>query len=236
MKIAVASDLHGHWYSLEYPDADLLIISGDIFDLYAMDRVVNARDQLAELKQLNLFLTNHANKYQKIIVIGGNHDDAFQIFPDESRKILTAATYLQDEVCYFGGYKIYGSPWQPWLSNMAFNFINHYADYFGAREQAENIWGQIPDDVNILITHTPPLYILDKTTKGLNVGCQYLADRIESLGSLILHVFGHVHAGRGFLEKDGLLHVNAANCHSHDKIAHPMYVIEVSEEGIAKVI
>lgn len=40
--------------------------------------------------------------------------------------------------------------------------------------------------------------MLDTTIEGKEVGCQVLARRVtESLVDCRLHVFGHVHAGRG---------------------------------------
>jgi Icc-related predicted phosphoesterase len=236
MRIAIASDVHGLWYSLEYAEADILVMAGDLFDYYAMDRKQNAREQLSEVKQFNLFLEHYGAKYKKIIIIGGNHDFVFQEFPKKSREILTNATLLQDESCEFGGFKFYGSPWQPYFGGWAFNFKDHNIDFQGSREQARKCWAQIPSDTDILITHSPPLYILDKTSKGQNKGCQYLAERLEELPNLAFHAFGHVHASRGHLVKDGLLRVNASNSRKHDSVDYPMYVVEISEDGIARVI
>jgi Icc-related predicted phosphoesterase len=236
MKIAVASDVHGLWFGLDYPDADLLVFAGDIFDYYDFDQQRNAKAQLDELKMFNKHLGAIKNRYKKIIVIAGNHDFVFQKFPDEARKILSNATYLQDEPCNFAGYKIYGSPWQPWFGGWAFNFPDHNANFFRARAHARKAWDKIPDDVNILITHGPALNVLDETSRGKKAGCQYLGERIEDLDECILHLCGHIHAARGFVEKDGLLSVNASNCYTHNKISYPMYIIEVDGDAMAKVI
>jgi len=52
----------------------------------------------------------------------------------------------------------------------------------------------------------------------------------------MLHICGHIHAGRGSTERHGVLHVNAANCHSHNKLKHPITSIEISNAGIAKIV
>lgn len=58
-------------------------------------------------------------------------------------------------------------------------------------------WSKIPSDVEILITHTPPFAIHDTTRHGKNAGCKFLADRIQQLSGLRLHVFGHIHEAHG---------------------------------------
>lgn len=235
MDIAIASDFHGQWFELELIPADILILAGDILDYYAADQVVNAREQLFELEQLNLFLGHHAAKYKEIIIVAGNHDFAFQYFPDAARKKLTNAVYLQDESYSFGGYKIYGSPWQPYFGGWAFNFLDHNSNFFEARDQAIACWDKIPKDVNILVTHTPPLHVLDSNYKGINCGCQYLAERLQSLDKLLLHAFGHIHAGRGTSIKDGLLSVNASNSLRHDRVDFPLMHVNIDENDVASV-
>ena len=58
-------------------------------------------------------------------------------------------------------------------------------------------WSRIPEDVEILVTHTPPRGILDRTRRGKRAGCPTLAARIESLSTCRLHVFGHIHEAHG---------------------------------------
>jgi Icc-related predicted phosphoesterase len=45
-------------------------------------------------------------------------------------------------------------------------------------ERIKSHWNNIPEDVNILITHQPPKNILDITKKKDNAGCPYLQDKI----------------------------------------------------------
>jgi Icc-related predicted phosphoesterase len=64
------------------------------------------------------------------------------------------------------------------------------------------VWSKIPDDVDILITHTPPYGILDISRSGTNAGCEVLRDRLQRLPSCRLHVFGHIHEAHGALIDD----------------------------------
>jgi Icc-related predicted phosphoesterase len=235
MKIAVVSDTHGLWAGLEYPEADLLIFAGDVFGYYGNNQKINAAEQLSELKRFNTFLGTIKEKYKSILCIAGNHGFVFKRRLDEAREALTNATYLQDEATTFEDYKIYGTPWQPWFGGWAFNFPDHNANFFRARAHARKRWESIPEDVNILISHSPALGILDETAQGKNVGCQWLKERIDKLSSLTLHLFGHVHAAHGNLDRKGVLHVNASACYSHNKLEYPVTLIEMVD-GIARLI
>ena len=61
----------------------------------------------------------------------------------------------------------------------------------------EPIYANIPDNVNVLITHCGAYGCLDKTGDGKHLGSIALRDRIWNLSKLILHAFGHVHASFG---------------------------------------
>jgi predicted phosphodiesterase len=124
--------------------------------------------------------------------------------------------YLEDEKIEMrvegsngGSFTVYGSPWQPMISvfPMSFNLTR------GPR--LREVWERIPDDVDILVTHAPPLNILDDTSAGTNCGSEELRKTVD--GGRIrprLHVFGHVHESHGVrrLAEGGSLFVNAASC------------------------
>jgi Icc-related predicted phosphoesterase len=73
-----------------------------------------------------------------------------------------------------------------------------------------DIYEPIPQDTEILLTHTPPYRTLDKTRKGKHAGCKTLAARLRNLSNLELHVFGHIHEAHGALESGEYVSVNAA--------------------------
>ncbi|KAF9044976.1 Metallo-dependent phosphatase-like protein, partial [Panaeolus papilionaceus] len=151
------------------------------------------------------------------IIIAGNHDVTLDeewydmnwtrfhkgIGRQDRTKILSLLTsprakaaglvYLQDESFKFkvrpGGkeWVVYGSPWSPEFCDWAFGYPRD--------ETAVKIARQIPE-CDILLTHSPPFSILDKTHSGEQVGCEALLERIKELRPR-LSLFGHIHEGRG---------------------------------------
>jgi Icc-related predicted phosphoesterase len=134
------------------------------------------------------------------VFIAGNHDWPFYKHSRYVNHWVKHGTYLQDRSVLINGLKFYGSPWQPDFCNWAFNLPR------GQRLAA--VWRCIPEDTDVLITHTPPFGILDSADR---FGCQDLASRIREL-PLKLHVFGHVHTGHGVEKRGGTTFVNASIC------------------------
>tara|TARA_R110002073_G_scaffold128374_2_gene274096 strand:- start:242 stop:643 length:402 start_codon:yes stop_codon:yes gene_type:complete len=128
--------------------------------------------------------------------------------------IMTNCIYLQDESVEIEGLKIYGSPWQPWFFNWAFNLRTP--------EELKEKWDKIPEDTDVLVTHGPPLGILDLTMDGLNVGCSELIKAVERIKPRA-HIFGHIHEGYGDTMLDGCIFVNASiNTHRYRPINEPI--------------
>jgi Icc-related predicted phosphoesterase len=68
-----------------------------------------------------------------------------------------------------------------------------------------------------LITHGPPYKILDKTSEGIDAGCEELAIAVQRIKPKI-HAFGHIHETAGELKQDGIHYINASNCNLMYKI------------------
>lgn len=64
-----------------------------------------------------------------------------------------------------------------------------------------DLYSQIPDSTEILMTHGPPFGMLDKIKHGnRHVGCDKLLARLQTgLPNLRLHVWGHIHEDRGVI-------------------------------------
>lgn len=74
------------------------------------------------------------------------------------------------------------------------NYANRSTDArssFQYQEDASPWANRIPQDTDVLITHTPPKYHLD-----LNLGCASLLTEIWRVKPR-LHIFGHIHSGHG---------------------------------------
>jgi hypothetical protein len=85
------------------------------------------------------------------------------------------------------GVHIYGSPWQPRGDNWAFNLERG--------EQLLAKWNAAPSDIDVLLTHTPPLGHGDLTASGTRVGCVELLNSVVKRIRPKYHVFGQLFDG-----------------------------------------
>lgn len=193
MRIAMVADIHGHYPNIE--PCDLLIVAGDMTDSlrYTYDESVGWYDKFfrAWLKSAPA---------DEIVGVAGNHDFMYEREPQLMRDLDLPWRYLEDEGWEYRGYKIWGSPWQPRFGNWAFN-----AD----EDELERRFDWIPNDTDILITHGPPYGIGDKTFEGRRAGSKALRRRINQVRPE-LHVFGHIHPGRGIYHFNNGMQVNAS--------------------------
>lgn len=211
MRIVCISDTHGLHDTIDVPPCDLLLHSGD------MSRNGSAR-QITEFCQ---WFAVQPAKYR--VLIAGNHDFLFQKNAARAAEILAEfpIIYLQDSGTFIDDIHIWGSPWQPWFFDWAFNL----------RTEAElaAVWGKIPESTNILLTHGPPYGIMDRVVDGRRVGCKALLERYQTLPNLRLHTFGHIHEGYGSRQHDALRFVNAASVDVHYRPVNAPVVVEWPE-------
>ena len=81
----------------------------------------------------------------------------------------------------------------------------------GSTRSRAAVYAMIPEDTEILLTHTPARHIMDETKRRVRAGCGVLAGRLKELESCRLHVFGHIHEARGVeIGEEHKIHVNAA--------------------------
>lgn len=206
MKIDLLSDLHG--FKPDLPGGDLLIIAGDL----------TARDKQNEY--LDFFSWLMHQDYKKKIFIGGNHDVQIQnrfVKFDENSTV----DYLEDSGTEFEGLKIWGTPW-----TQTFKYQNPACKAFAlnSEEKLKQKWDLIPDGIDILITHSPPCGILDKTIR-CRTGSITLYDAIERVQPR-LHVFGHIHEGYGQKVTVKTHFVNASHVNEYYQNIHDLITIQ----------
>ena len=206
MKIVAISDTHGQHRELEVPEADLLIHAGDF----------TRRGHLSEASEFAEWLAGLPHRHK--VVIAGNHDWCFQETPTEARELLSGVSYLEDSCVVVEGFKIYGSPWQPWFLSWAFNLERG--------PELQEKWAMIPEDVDILLTHGPPYGIGDRTSGGEVVGCKDLLDRIQHIKPKF-HFCGHIHEGAGVRVRDETKFINASSVDANYRILGSPVVIEI---------
>lgn len=205
MRIVCISDTHGLHDQLQLPEGDVLVHTGDF----------SRAGKLPELLAFDAWLGKQPHRHK--IVIAGNHDFILERDP-EARHLFRHATYLQDSGLTVEGLRFWGSPWQPRFFDWAFNLDR------GAPLARK--WALIPPDTDVLLTHGPPMGVLDRTSRGEAVGCEALAEAIARLRPA-LHVFGHIHESAGELTRDGTRFVNASSCDLRYKAVHSPVVVDL---------
>ena len=75
-------------------------------------------------------------------------------------------------------------------------------------DRQAKFYENIPLDTGVLITHSPAYGILD-FDDNINYGSEELLAKLPSL-NLKAHLFGHIHAQHGILEKNGIIFSNGA--------------------------
>lgn len=224
------SDTHGKHYSIakqNYPQADVLLHAGDFTNT----------GELEQVESFSTWLDAYPAKHK--IVIAGNHDITFheeyysdrgaarfhrQAVPDADTGELNFKTkpydcskvrellkgngniYLEDGMEDVCGYTIYGSPWQPEFCDWAFMLPRG--------QRMREIWANVPESVDVLLTHTPPFGFGDRCSSNARVGCEMLTAAIQQR-AVSVNVSGHIHSGYGCTLDDTTLYINASTC-DHD--------------------
>lgn len=140
--------------------------------------------------------------HQDKVFVRGNHDQG------SVRKMLPMIHLKGSREC-FCRLRIFGIPWG---SKLGFDL------------------GPLPEDIDILISHEPPLGILDFASAGYRAECcgsKSLKTALDNLEKKALkrhaehghrvhvtpraHLFGHIHEGRGLKRSNGTVFMNVAN-------------------------
>lgn len=199
VKIVVVSDTHGRHGELGLLSGDVLIHCGDVFNAF--------EENADEMAELDAWFGQQ--RFARILCIGGNHDYTLQALAARADRPLRNAEYLEDRGLEYRGTRFYGSPWTPELEGWA---------YYLPDGDLESRWASIPDDTDILITHTPPYSVLDRNSSGKRCGCHHLRERVDRIRPA-LHCFGHVHASAGIHRDGRTTFANASMVNSQYEIA-----------------
>lgn len=220
IRFVVVSDTHNRSNIVtEIPDGDVLLHCGDVTLRSFKNEFVSFNEWIGSLP--------HPTK----IVIAGNHDRLLEVRPlnsffsvmgasnrDELIVEFTNFTYIEDEMVDVHGYKIYGSPWTP-------VHLGGFQKRRGSR--IKNIWEQIPNDTDILLTHGPPAGVGDYTRRGENAGCVDLLYEIQNRVKPLYSCFGHIHEGNGVYTDGVTTFINAAVCDTSYRAKQPVYVFDL---------
>ncbi|KAF8251785.1 Metallo-dependent phosphatase, partial [Wilcoxina mikolae CBS 423.85] len=194
LRIVCISDTHNHT-SLSLPHGDILIHAGDLTN----------RGTHKELSKTLTWLC--AQPHELKLIVAGNHDgctlDPSYTHTSESA-VAAGIVYLNHEYRIFTlrdgrRIRVFASPLSPSIAGGLWGF-----GYPTPQTLASSPWAVIPEDTEVLITHTPPKYHLDSSptfptpggTPEMHHGCEFLRQALWRVRP-VLHVFGHIHQGRG---------------------------------------
>ena len=163
MKILHISDTHGKHHQLkDLPEADVIVHTGDITEDGTEEEVKDFIEWFSGL--------SYAHK----IFIAGNHDNC--LYGANIEGLPDNMHYLCNDGITIDGIKFYGVPM----------FLHDDLD-----GNLPELFGRIPDDTDVLLTHQPPLGILDEQD-GINYGDYTLFKRVMDVRPKC-HLFGHLH-------------------------------------------
>lgn len=196
-KVLLISDTHGlHGYIdiEQMPQADCIIHCGDFSN----------QGRPSEL--LDFFAWFDSLPFTRKIIMPGNHDLMFETDLAQAKKLLSNFPGIEcyiDDSAIIAGLEFYFYPWTPKFYDWAF-MKERESD-----ELREKV-NQIPDSAHVLISHGPPIGILDYTRGGKLAGCELLRAKTAKMPHLKVCVFGHIHEGHGNCTVGGVTYLNAA--------------------------
>lgn len=208
VRVVCISDTHNN-IPEDVPPGDILIHAGDMTNDGSSAEIQKQIDWLASLP------------HKEIVVISGNHDtyldprtrpslseeqrrgklDWKRVHYLQHRRLsltiniepnttdsTNSRTPLLAENRTHRRIHIYGAPQIPACGPMSVHAFQY--------PRGRDAWSEtVPEDTDILVTHTPPKYHLDLTLPR-GMGCEHLSTEVKRVKPT-LHVFGHVHWGSG---------------------------------------
>lgn len=213
MRLIATSDTHNQLDKIKLPPGDVLCITGDITFNGTFAEMCKFNYHLEEIRKVINF--------KKVILVEGNHDFYGQKNGIKALKeLLPAVDYiLQDSGVVIDGVSFYGSPHQPIFFDWAYNLPS--------KELIEK-WKLIPKEVDVLLTHTPPLGKRDMTIRKEAVGCRHLLEAIKKR-KVGINIFGHIHNGFGIDRTPDTIFVNSSTCDEKYRPVNPPIVIDIDK-------
>ena len=180
LKILHLSDTHGvHSLLRDLSEADILVHSGDFTMSGSEAETLDFLEWVCDLP------------YRHKVLVAGNHDAC--LYGATLDGLDDNVHYLCDSGVEIEGLKFWGVPM----------FMEDCVS--GHQEQ---LYAAIPDDTDVLVTHTPPYGILDRDGSIL-YGSRELLEKVRAIRPR-LHLFGHIHRAHGTTNDGMTVFSNAA--------------------------
>lgn len=197
-KVVAITDTHNKHNTLDgkLPEGDVIVHAGDATNRGSLEELVAFFDWFACLP------------YTHKVYVPGNHDHHVNEFLVRMLCRDRDIIYLQNEGHYLQmeGRRdlfIYGTPAHR-------NFLDADADI-------QDFQNEIPDGLDVLITHVPPYGIHDEICenfKQIYLGNYHLLQAVFDKKPKF-HVFGHVHPGYGKARRCDTTFINACICDNY---------------------
>ncbi len=234
MRIAALSDLHGYLPSV--PECDLLIVAGDLcVDQIGTSHAAVAHDQQERWFDRYVrpwFLQAPASHK---VMTWGNHDwcgedgdfaddmpgraknGALQIVVDGETSVPLVNSHSAA-----GSLRIWATPWSNAFMDWAF---------MKKPEELAEIYALIPEGIDILVSHQPPLgygdlSVLRGSGQSEHHGSRELLAAIKRVRPKLV-VCGHIHEGHGRYEYDGIPIYNVSVVDEQFRLVHEPTMIEM---------
>ena len=218
-RLVLLSDTHGQHARLAgplaVPDGDVLVHAGDC----------TARGGLHEYTSFLAWMGALPHRHKAFVP--GNHDGLFQ---GARRGFLReyagrhGVDVLIDQgltAAFDDGrppVRLWGSPWTPPFGDWHF-----MAD----EDRLESLYDPVPADLDVLVTHGPPLGVLDRNHQGHPCGSRALLEAVAAKPPRV-HVFGHIHEGGGQVRpKGGVTFVNASAHDERYRLVHAPIALDL---------
>jgi len=212
-KIVCFSDTHGQHRNLklnkwfENNPADILIFAGDC----QMNDQDNGEDFVDWMSKL---------PYRYKLVVPGNHDNNFVHIKELIKRHFKVYFVVHDSITV-EGIRFFCSAYSRTFGNWWFMESESVLEY---------LYEKIPENTEILVTHTPPFEKLDKTFMGINAGSVSLGERITKLPNLQYNIFGHIHESNGSETIDGIRYINCSVTNKGYNLVNMPYIFEFEKK------
>jgi len=218
--IVCISDLHEHL--VEIPACDLLLIAGNVSFAFKGDRATKHAYLAGEFKQ---WLGRVPAT--EIVLVAGNHDQSIEAWgvPDGLR-----CHYLQDARIELFALRIWGTPWQPWFYDWAFNAPHRDGEAFLASK-----FDAIPADTDIVVAHGLPHGHGDHTSAAIHVGSTAMAATLARVKPRLM-VCGHIHEAAGRYRLGETEVVNASLVDARYQPVNPPVEIQLCAPSIGEIV
>lgn len=232
LRLLCVSDTHDQQQFMpqQLPAADILVHAGDFTCRGAREELESFRAWTDELLATGCV--------KDVVFVAGNHELSLELTAkrpavrrnQEAMKLALVdhphVHYLQDAGLELQGLSFYGSPW---CTRFGRDWAFQLAD---TPEELGERFAQIPEGLDVLITHQPPLGQGDANECDARTGSVTLLERVL-VARPGLHVFGHIHTGHGVSQRSGstTLFVNAAVCDEDYKPEQKPILVQLVHTG-----